>query len=322
MTTKKITELVAATTVAPTDLVPLVDMTGPTTKKLTGALLQVLMGVKGNPLAGGRLTLSATDPISMTDVTGASTLYYLPYTCGLINLFDGTDWQPRAFTSVSIVLSALTSAKNYDVFAYWTGTVVALELSAAWGSSTARTDALVRQDGIVVKNAVKTRRWVGTIRTSSTTTTEDSEAQRFVFNVYNQVTRQLKNPKETANTWAITGGSFVQANSNTANQVEYVVGDAATLVNARVVGMGNDTLSGGVTAGIGIDSTSVNSAIYYGDNSPPGTAIRTDSIYAGYPGLGYHALKWINASQNDSTGYGDAGQPTYYQMGLTAVIVM
>ena len=47
MTTKKITELPVAVTVATTDLMPMVDMAGPTTKSTTVALLQATMGAQG-----------------------------------------------------------------------------------------------------------------------------------------------------------------------------------------------------------------------------------------------------------------------------------
>ena len=47
MATKKITELPVAVTVATTDLLPMVDMVGPTTKSTTVALLQATVGAQG-----------------------------------------------------------------------------------------------------------------------------------------------------------------------------------------------------------------------------------------------------------------------------------
>src|SRR6185369_10519211 len=98
------------------------------------------------------------------------------------------------------------------------GTTVTLELSAAWASDTARTDSLTTLDGVLVKNSDPTRRLVGTIRTTGTTTTEDSAAKRFVWNAHNQVPRTLKNATETADSWNYTTATWRQANANAANQ--------------------------------------------------------------------------------------------------------
>lgn len=58
---------------------------------------------------------------------------------------------------------------------------VQMALSSAWTDDTTRTDALTTQDGVLVKSSDKSRRYLGTFRTTSATTTEDSAANRFLF---------------------------------------------------------------------------------------------------------------------------------------------
>ncbi len=51
---------------------------------------------------------------------------------------------------------------------------------------------LTRQDGVRVKAADTQQRYLGTIRTTAATTTEDSETKRFVWNAHNQIERHLR----------------------------------------------------------------------------------------------------------------------------------
>ena len=141
---------------------------------------------------GGRLTLETGVPVSSSDQTAKSTLYYTPYSGNRIDLWDGSVWRPFLFTETSLSLT-LTSGKNYDVFGYInTGTdTLNLELSTAWTTDTARATALTTQDGILVKSGAGTRRYLGTLRATGTNTTEDSLRQRFVWNYYNQVPRAV-----------------------------------------------------------------------------------------------------------------------------------
>jgi hypothetical protein len=153
--------------------------------------LDRLLGLFNNVFQA-RLTTETGVAVSTSDRTSQSTLYLTPYNGNKVSVYDGTRWVIYALASdKSLALSGLTSGKNYDVFLYYTGSTLALELSAAWSTDTARTDALTTQDGVIVKSGATSRRWVGTIRTTSTTTTADSLQRRFVWNKYNQVFRYL-----------------------------------------------------------------------------------------------------------------------------------
>jgi len=93
-------------------------------------------GGGSNSTADGRLTLTSGTPVTTSDVTGATTLYYTPYVGNGIALFDGTStWTVRTFSELSLSLSGFTANTNYDIFAYWTGSAVALE-AESWGTNT------------------------------------------------------------------------------------------------------------------------------------------------------------------------------------------
>ena len=124
----------------------------------SGTLSWAAAGATPYALAGGRLTLTSGTPVTTSDVTGAGTLYYTPYTSGQIALYSGSAWVVYTFTERSLSLT-LTSGKNYDVFLYDNSGTLTLELSAAWTNDTTRADALTTQDGVYVKSGATTRRW-------------------------------------------------------------------------------------------------------------------------------------------------------------------
>lgn len=281
-----------------------------------------------------RLTTESGVPVSTSDRTSQSTLYWTPYNGNRVRLFTNGAWTEYILNEKSLALSALTSGKNYDVFAYDSGGQPTLELSTAWTNDTTRASALATQDSVYVKSGDASRLWLGTIRTTSTTTTEDSGGgvttqvggKRYVWNAYNQVRRELSVFDSTDN-WVYTTASWRVADNAAANKVEYVTGIVSTNVEAHVTaGVFLDGSTSGASVGVGIDSTTVRSG--YGSQVTSGTGNRTYNIsarYLGIPGLGYHAINWIEygASGTNCVFIGDNGGTTFganQQAGLTATI--
>lgn len=165
------------------------------------------------PNPTGRLTTESGVPVSTSDRTSQSTIYYTPFNGNSIHLFDGTLWQPFNFTERSLALSGLTADKNYDVFLYDNAGTLTLELSAAWTNDTTRADALATQDGVYVKDGAATRRWLGVIRTTSTSTIEDSETNRFVWNLYNQTARVCKSSAAISTSHTYSTGALREWNA-------------------------------------------------------------------------------------------------------------
>ena len=127
--------------------------------------------------------------------------------------------------------------------------------------------------------------------------------------------------KETGQ-WTYQGG-YRQANGNAANKLELVRGLDEDSVSCVVQGLAGGASGGGHAVGIGIDSTTVNSAQLYGSNLNTAVITQLQAYYEGNPGIGYHALNWLehSASAGTTNWYGDAGNPTTYQMGMVASVM-
>lgn len=282
----------------------------------------------------GRLTTESGVPVSTSDRTAQSTIYFTPYSGNQIALYDGVDWQLVTFPELSLALSSLTSDQNHDVFVDYNGGTPQLVLSAAWTNDTTRADALTLQDGVYVKSGATDHRYVGTIRTTSTTTTEDSGGgvttqvggRRFVWNLYNRVYRSLS-VFDATDQWSYTNTTIRQANGAAGNKVEFVVGLDISPIDVGVVGtvdVALNTVGGGGSVGVGVDSTTAFSGRRgWAYNSLSGNHLYplvARHIY--YSGIGYHYAAWLErgSASGICVFYGDGGG-TVVSTGLTAELL-
>lgn len=275
---------------------------------------------------GGRLTASVGEPVTASDVMAADTLYFEPAPggTGIISLFNGATWRNLTFTSVvfDLLTAGLADASNYDLFAYILNGAVALARSAAWaGDETAdRVDALALVDGVYVKASDHTRRWIGTFRTTSTTTTEDSHAKRFLWNAYNQAPRSLSVTESTAS-WTYSAATYQSANASAANAFECIVGAAAYL-KADTYALTQAAGSGAATTGIGIDSTTVNSATTFGGTSSNSGTNDHTARYRNFIAGGYHKINWLERGDgaNVATFFSNNSNNSFGVSGMTGEI--
>lgn len=272
-----------------------------------------------NTIQDFRLTLTTAVPVTTADVTGATTIYCTPYKGTSIALFDGTNWNLRTSAEFSLALGTLTGSLPYDIFCYDNSTVPTLEF-LAWTNATTRATALAYQDGILVKSGATTRRYLGTFYTSATTTTEDSVAKRYLWNYYNRVSRAMQ-VLEGTNTWNYTTATIRQANGAATNQLDFVSGVADEAITARVAASVTNTSTGViVVVGIGLDSTTVNSAQLFPKSqilvATGNQPISAD--YRGIPAAGRHTLTWLEYSQatGTTTWSGNSGTATLCQSGI------
>src|SRR3972149_4572660 len=116
-------------------------------------------------LNGGRLTLTSNVPVTISNVTGAATLYYTPYISDRVTLYDGTRWSIYNFTERSLSLSGLAKFQAYDIFIYDNSGTLTLE-SLAWKTVTATNNPTAGTNkginvsnttGVVVGNMVTIR---------------------------------------------------------------------------------------------------------------------------------------------------------------------
>jgi hypothetical protein len=259
----------------------------------------------------GRLTTESGVPVSATDRTAQSTLYFTPYSGNHVSLYNGSAWADYTFSERSLALSGLTSGKNYDVFLYDNAGTLTLELSAAWSGDNTPTDVIVALNGVSVKSAANTRRWIGTIRTTGTTTTEDSATKRFVWNARNQVARQLAR-YEIATTHSYASASFREWNGGVGgpHRVSFVSGAAQVF---QATGWGDTQAGAGGTAFV---TFSLNNAAAEGlaSSSNGTTAAIRQALAAAYQGVvGFNEITVTELA-------GSAVSNSYYYYRVTAAI--
>lgn len=255
-----------------------------------------------NSVCDFRLTLTTALPITTADVTGATTIYWTPYKGNRCAVYNGTSWVLTNFAQKSLALGTLTSGRNYDIFLDWNGSAWGLDFGTVWTDATTRAVALTLQDGVLGVAGVggTFSRYIGTIFTSSTTQTEDSFAKRYLWNYYNRVRRPMKVVEATAS-WTYTTATFRQANGAAANQLDCVIGVAEEMVNAQVQASVQGSAARLCAVGIGVDSTSVNSAQLFGGGVfTTGTEAAICS-YRGYPAAGRHTFPWLERSETGGT---------------------
>lgn len=272
----------------------------------------------------GRLTLTTGTPVTTADVTAATSVFFTPYTGNLLALFDTSRWVIRKFPELEIDLGSDTANKPYDIFAYDNDGVVAIE-RLVWTNDTTRATALVLQDGVLVKTGATDRRYLGSYRTTSAAgQTESSFARRLVSNYYNQVDLLLRAALETANSYTYTTATLRQANNNTANQVDVMVGVAENTIRIEVLAQAQNSTPEIIrSVAIGQSSTSAKVANSYADSASGEVNERTPmhAVAVLIPAAGYHYFTWLE--QSTATGactwVGDNGDASTFQSGISGI---
>jgi hypothetical protein len=236
---------------------------------------------------GLRLTLTSGTPVTSIDVSGASSIFYTPHKHNKLPLYDGTDWALHSVaTELSQALSdntkspaAAVASSVYDVFAWSDAGTLRLSRGPPWTSVAARgtgagTTELERKDGRYVNKhsvsngpAAQRGLYVGSVYTESDALLHDMLTRRHCWNAYNRVERPLcVNEVSSTASWTYSTEAWRAANNDVANSVGVLIGLAEDPVRADVVAMAAGSTTSNfdnyvsVGVGIGIDSSSVNSA--------------------------------------------------------------
>lgn len=273
-----------------------------------------------------RLTLTTGVPVTTSNVTGATTIFCTPDRGNRISLYDGVSaWNLRTSAEISVALGTLTSGLPYDVFGYDNAGVFALRAPVAWTSGTARATALVYQDGVLVKSGATTDRYLGSFVTTSTTQTEDSASNRYLWNYYNRNARPMIRLESTAS-WNYTTATYRQANASTANQINFLVGVSEDAIDATATSIMLNGTTANVGMAIGLDSTTTPTGMWPNVTSGATLGTTMSAYYKGFPGIGKHFLAWLEISQaaGTTTWYGNGtvsgGAPAATQSGIQGSI--
>jgi hypothetical protein len=175
-----------------------------------------------------------------------------------------------------------------------------------WHNARVGTTAPSIQDGRYCKTGDKTRLYLGTFRTTSTTTTEDSlggsvtqvGGKRFLWNYYNRVNRQASVIDQTS-TWSYTTATWRAANAANGNRVEMVVGIEEESMSAfcvSTVGLQGNTSGTSAKVSLALDTTSgpingLTAGAY--NNSSLVSRIPLNVGFTRAVRPGYHWLQWL-----------------------------
>lgn len=215
-----------------------------------------------------------------------------------------------------------------------------LQFGNQWTNGTTPADARGTLGGLTVNNAVinsgdsnsiaaKAGVLIGSVVVTTTAgQLEDSGGagvtqvggKRFVASAYNERQRHLF-VQDTVASFLYSTSSWQQYDAAAGNKVEYMCCLPTHSIAARAGSLGSCTAGGLFSVGVGIDSTTVNSARMFGQAEPTtGEAMGTFCNYTGNPGIGYHAINFLQIATtgNATTWFG--GQDPHYQAGLEAEV--
>lgn len=297
---------------------------------------------------GGRLTLTSLTPVTASDVSGASTVYYVPYKSNKVPLYDGATW---TLNSISTELSqttadntkspaAVANNSNYDLFIWLDSGTLRLSRGPAWTSDTGRgtgagTTELERVDGryvnkVSISNGPAAQRglYVGTARSDASAQISDSLAKRHVWNYYHRRRRAMR-VTDSTDTWNYNTATWRQARATATNQLDVIRGLDEDSMTAVVCALASNSGGAGLAAlaGVGLDSTSALASgfVVTNCNLPvTGLLAAVGGSWTGMPGLGRHTLVWLEngmGSAGTTAWSGDSGSPASFQSGITGDVL-
>ena len=269
-----------------------------------------------NNVVDGRLTIYTGDPIgSEVGNTFGSTLYFTPFNGNRISLYDTTNsrWQIHTFSQISISLATGYSANTmYDVFIYDNAGTKTLELTAwttqggfatptATASARSTGSVLALQDGVYVKSGSPNKRYLGTARTNATAGfISDGVDQRFLWNMYNRVSKYMDVEDATSHTYAT--GAFRIYRNQSSNKIEFVVGlDRYIDIKMTISSSSQSNPAASHPVGISIDITNSANSIAVNNNVDTATLRTGSTDFITTLSAGYHYLAMVQFGATGAT---------------------
>lgn len=275
--------------------------------------------------AQGRLTLETGVPVSTTNQTAKTVLYYTPYSGDYVALYNTvkTRWDLFQFTERSLSLSGLAANTNYDIFIWDNSGTLTLQ-AVAWASSGAgtstRASAITQLNGVWVKDSDK-RRYLGTIRTTATIgQCEDSLQNRYVYNVDSTVQKSLKKQMTEIGLYVYTSSAWRAVFNDTTQQIRVVIGLPQNLVVQSGLQTSGVTPTSLGQTNHGFNSTTARSADIWG-SKPTGTDQSTVYAIGAYSvPIGFNYWQMLEWGGPDEQFYGVFPDPEYGTSGIISSV--
>lgn len=247
-------------------------------------------------LSDGRLTLTSGDPDKNGDDTNKSAIYYCPYMGETVSLFDGDVWNLYTFSELTLdISSGYATDTIHDIFIYDNSGTLTLEALAWSGTSTRATD-IVRQNGALVKDGDRTKKYVGTFRTNSSAKTNDDSNRRYLWNEYHKVYKSMKSSLATTGAYTTSTWRPVANNTTVGSTRLAMVMGGRTLID----GLSNYHAQGMYT-GVGVDSITTPQELS-GTNAASAN-VNTISAFHKTVEPGYHFLQQLEYGFAGGQGY-------------------
>jgi hypothetical protein len=273
------------------------------------------------PFVGCQGRLSTQGILNFGD-TSSNNIYLVPYKGNQISFFNpdfGWITHPiQTHLPPIYYLTGLSSAKCYDLFAYWDGTLVQLT-SVAWSNLVSRAINLTFLDGVYVLSTDPTKLYLGTFRPSSANNVNDIANDRGLWNYFNRVQKAVK-LFDTTSSWTYNATSWeVERAQNNPILVTKGIAEDTDQFDVACMFNSGPTLFGCV--GIGIDSPTANSADILIAHVITNLKATASASLKTLLDVGGHSIYWLEAASSASavTFY---GQPVagYSQSGLTGLV--
>jgi hypothetical protein len=214
------------------------------------------------PAPGGRMSVNSTAPVADGD---SHSLYYLPYLHDQLPLWNGSAVQVvRIDPTVIYDVSSLPAGTAYDLFATILGSTYTL-LLGTWTSPTVRSTPLTYQNGFLCFQGYPAFRYLGSFYLGTAGLVQDwncyngtskSPAKRYVWNMYNRVTKDVYMFNNDAS-WSYAGAAWRPIGGAVAPSccLEIFTGLQEDAISIR--GTYNVTVpsNGGASSGIGLVPT-------------------------------------------------------------------
>lgn len=270
-------------------------------------------------VSNGRLELQPIS-INIGNISGANALYFNPHEGNKIGIYNeaSDSFKIMSFSTVTANLASLAANTNYDVFAYDDAGSLNLQL-VAWTNTTNRASEITLIKGVWCWVSNPGRRYLGTIRTSGAGQSEDSTSRRFVWNVQNRRLKKLSALEASASWGGIAGWRAANAGITVGVQrVEAVFGMVENSFRATHIGAFRATTITDNAVGIGINSTSVNSAELGGRQTSTGNYVEQSiAEYSGIPPIGYAYFQRLEFGGTTTTWFGN-NNPGIIRAGMLA----
>lgn len=260
-----------------------------------------------------------------TDQTGATAIILEPHAGRGISLWDGFAWKRFEFDRQTIQLGTRTSGRPCDVFAKVSNGRFDYRL-IEWSSGTARASSISRKDGVWVLDSDPRFKYLGSFYTTSTTQTEDSNQNRYLWNVYNRTFRPLQRFETTSTPWTMNSSTFTQANGSASNQVAVCIGLAESYLDVALIAAathsgGGSSLVSALCEDWSSGSPSTDVAYNFHNIAAANAVCPSVARLCKIPAIGRHTYVWIERNTSGATGKFYGASADVYRCGIDGGIV-